>query len=110
MDQEIQKLRVALARLEPGRGRRYSAAHKTRIVAEATELRRRGRGWQAIGRLLGVPHETIRRFARESETPAFIPVEVATPSNAGLVLVAPDGYRLEGLTVADAADLLKRLR
>jgi hypothetical protein len=61
--------------------------------------------------LLGVPHETIRRFAREREAPAFIPVEVAAPPiNTGLVLVGPDGYRLEGLTVADAAEILKRLR
>ena len=43
----------------------------------ATELRRRGTGWQSIGAFFGIPHETVRRFAvREPGATAFVPVVV----------------------------------
>ena len=108
-DGDIQKLRAALARRERGRGKRYAAGLKQRIAEAATVLRGRGHGWQTIGRFLGIPHETARRFSGGS-TAAFVPVEVVGTVSAGLSLVSPDGYRVEGLAVAEVAEILRRLR
>jgi hypothetical protein len=91
MERQIQKLRAALARLERGRGKRYGAGLRQQIAAAATELRRRGHGWQHIGRHLGIPHET-------------------EPKSGGFVLVTSEGHRIEGLAVADVAEILRRLR
>jgi hypothetical protein len=107
---EVHRLRGALARRERGRGKRYTADLKQRIAAAAMALRASGQGWQTIGRFLGIPHETVRRFAGASEGPAFVPVEVVGTVSSGLSLVSPDGYRVEGLDAADIAEILRRLR
>lgn len=110
-DQEIQKLRTALARRERGRGKRYTPTLKQRIAEAATELRRQGQGWQAIGEFFGIPHETVRRFSGASTTTALVPVEIVDErAGASLTLVSPEGYRIEGLGVGDAAEILRRLR
>jgi hypothetical protein len=109
-DGDIQKLRAALARRERGRGKRYSANLKQRIVEAAGVLRRRGQGWQTIGRFFGIPHQTVRRLAGGSTAPAFVPVEVVGTAIGGLLLVSPDGYRVEGLGAAEVAEILRRLR
>jgi hypothetical protein len=110
-DNEIRKLRAALAERESGRGKRYTSSLKDRIAGAATQLRQQGRSWQRIGSFLGVSHETARRFSGASRSPAFVPVEVLeVPSRGGLVLVSPDGYRVEGLGVDEAAAILRRLR
>jgi hypothetical protein len=107
---DIQRLRGALARRARGRGKRYTANLKERIAAAATALRERGHGWQTIGRVLGIPHETVRRFAGASEGRAFVPVEVVDTVSGGLSLVSPEGYRVEGLSANDVAEILRRLR
>jgi hypothetical protein len=110
-DHEIQKLRTTLARRERGRGKRYTASLKQKIAEAATKLRRRGLGWQAIGTFFGIPHETVRRFSGASTTTALVPVEIVDePASAGLTLVSPEGYRIDGLGLAEAAELLRRLR
>lgn len=107
---DIQRLRAALARRGRGRGKRYPANLKQRIAAAATGLRERGQGWQAIGRIVGIPHETVRRFAGATGGRAFMPVEVVGAASGGLSLVSPDGYRVEGLVAAEVAEILRRLR
>ena len=110
-DQEIQKLRAALARRERGRGKRYRPRLKHRIAEAATALRRQGQGWQAIGKFFGIPHETVRRFSGAETTTALVPVEIVDEvACAGLTLVSPEGYRIEGLSVGAAAEILRRLR
>jgi hypothetical protein len=110
-DHEIEKLRAALARREGGRGKRYTASLKQMIAEAATTLRRQGRGWQAIGKRLCLPHETVRRFTGTNSTAALVPVEVVDePATCRLTLVSPEGYRIEGLGVGEAAELLRRLR
>ena|SRR4051794_10602237 len=107
---DIEKLRTALARRERGRGKRYTPNLKQRIAEVARVLRGRGQGWHTIGRFFGIPHETVRRFAGGNAAPAFVPVEVLGTASAGLTLVSPDGYRVEGLSAADVAEILRRLR
>lgn len=109
MDDDVRKLRATLARRERGRGKRYPRVLRERIAAVAGRLRSRGASWHRIGESLGIPHETIRRYARGTGS-AFAPVIVADePASTG-VLVTPSGYRVEGLSVGDLANLLARLR
>jgi hypothetical protein len=110
-DHEIRGLRAALARRERGRGKRYTAGLKRRIADAATQLRRQGQGWQAIGKFFGIPHETVRRFCGAGTTTALVPVEIVDEAaGTGLTLISPEGYRIEGLGVSDAAEILRRLR
>jgi hypothetical protein len=111
VEHEIQKLRTVLARRERGRGKRYTPILKGRIAEAATTLRRQGQGWQAIGKFFGIPHETVRRFCSANSTTALMPVEIVDePRRTALTLVSPEGYRIEGLDVGGAVEILKGLR
>jgi hypothetical protein len=107
---DIHRLRGTLTRRERGRGKRYPANLRQRIGAAATVLRQMVQGWQSIGQLFGIPYETVRRVAGASEGPAFVPVEVVGVPSGGLSLVSPDGCRVEGLSAAGVAEILRRLR
>jgi hypothetical protein len=114
MADEIGKLRQALALLERGRGKRYSAQMRERIRRVGRAMHAAGTGWQRIGTALGIPHETVRRLCRDDAVrDAFVAVDVA-PAPAGstgaITLVTPDGFRIEGLDLAAAHALLARLR
>jgi hypothetical protein len=57
---------------------------------------------------MGLPSETVRRLCEAA--PGFAPVEVVNDAIAReLVLVAPSGYRVEGLDVETVVALLARL-
>jgi hypothetical protein len=107
METEIRKLRASLARREGGRGRRFAPALRRQITAVGRGLRAGGRSWFRIGRELGLPAETVRRLCEAS---GFVAVEVADDVVArNLVVVAPSGYRVEGLDVERVVALLARL-
>ena len=73
----------------------------------------------SVARALCVAPETVRRWgagATRTTATALVPVEVisdeptvAVPPRV-VTVVAPGGYRVEGLTVVDAAMLLRVLR
>jgi hypothetical protein len=115
MSDEIRRLRRVLAAMTRGRGRRYPLAVRQRIGSAAVAARRGGASWQAIGAALGIPHETVRRAAAAAgpagdEGGGFLSVEIAERSTrTQLVLIAPGGYRLEGLDLGASAELLRRL-
>ena len=79
----------------------------------ARRLRQSGLGWHCIGRALGIPNETIRRFCGASSGAgqgAFAPVAVADESGGtAAVLLTLSGYRVEGLNLDQVAQLLIRL-
>ena len=108
MEMEIRRLRAALARREGGRGRRFAPELRRQITAVGRGLRAEGRSWFKIGRDVGLPTETMRRLCEAA--PGFVAVEVADdvrPRN--LTVVAPSGYRVEGLDVETVVSLLARL-
>lgn len=109
MSDEILRLRKVLATMGGGTGRRYSLAMQMRVRTAATRMRADGAGWQAIGKEMGIPHETVRRFCADKTDGGFVPVEVATLASAGMVLVTPNGFRVEGIAVAEAAELIRQL-
>jgi len=110
MSDEILRLRKVLATMGGGTGRRYSLAMRMRVRTAATRMRADGTGWQAIGKEMGIPHETVRRFCADKKGDDFVPVEVATLASTGMVvLVTPNGFRVEGIAVAEAAELIRQL-
>jgi hypothetical protein len=107
METEIRRLRATLARREGGRGRRFAPELRRQITAVGHGLRAEGRSWFKIGREIGLPPETVRRLC---EARGFVPVEIADDAVArDLVMVAPSGYRVEGLNVETVVALLARL-
>jgi hypothetical protein len=112
MDDGIKRLRARLARMQRGRGKRYTPELKQQIAVAARQLRRSGLGWHRIGEGLGIPNETIRRFCGVSGgagSGGFVPVVVADESAGAPVVVTPSGIRVEGLDFEQVALLLIRL-
>ena len=107
MENEIRRLRTMLAGRKGGRGRRFAPELRRQITAVGRGLRAEGRSWFKIGREIGLPAETVRRLC---EAPGFVAVEVAEgPTAHEIVVVAPSGYRVEGLDVETVVALLARL-
>jgi hypothetical protein len=109
MSDEILRLRKALATMGGGTGRRYSAAMRLRVGTAATRMRADGVSWQAIGKEMGIPHETVRRFCSDRTECGFVPVEVARLTSTGMVLVTPNGFRVEGIVATEAVELIRQL-
>jgi hypothetical protein len=108
MQTEVRKLRAVLARREGGRGRRFAPELRRQISVVGRRLRDEGQTWFRIGREIGLPGETVRRLCEAA--PGFVAVEVVDKAVVrALVVVAPTGYRVEGLDVETAVALLARL-
>ncbi len=70
-------------------------------------------GLERFAAELGMSATTLRKWKRDAGagTPAFCEVEVVAPRPAGstLVVYGPSGLRIEGATMADIAELIRRL-
>lgn len=113
MNGELKALGRTLANLRRGNGRRYTPELRAQIAHVASWLRTNGRPWQQVAEEIGIPVETIRGFcgACEKARSGFVAVEVTEPvRRTSITLVSPGGYRVEGLGVDDAAELLRRLQ
>ena len=110
MESDIRKLRAALARRESGRGRRFSPELRRQISGVGRRLRSEGTSWNQIGAALGLPMATVQRLC-EDEAGGFAAVEIVgnARNSAGLVLVTPSGFRVEGLDVHSVATLIRQL-
>ena len=115
LEQEGNRLRIELARLASSvHGRRYTPGVRALILGWVERAKREGISEAECGRRLGIP---VRRFgewrslARREQAHEMVPVEVRdeeTPS-LGLMLVAPSGYRVDGLSVEQAIAMLRAL-
>jgi hypothetical protein len=117
MDDRIGPLRARLHALTRGKastGIRYPATVRAEVVGLVREARTRGIGRARIAVGLGVPAGTIARWQRLAPRRALRPVMLAADAGTppvspspSLVLVTPQGWRVEGL---DVATLLRLLR
>ena len=112
MDHETSRLKRELARVEKGRGKRYPAELRVRVVRWAQRRRAAGASWQQLKRELGQRFDTVRRWCTTSKTPTtrvLLTVSVVTEQSSArsVALVSPSGFRLEGITLAEAAALLR---
>jgi hypothetical protein len=109
LDHALQDLRRELAARDRGRGKRYPVAVRDRAVVWARKQRG---GVVANAAKLGLHAETLRKWltARPSRAVAnaLVPVQViAEPAMRRLSVVSPAGFRVDGLTVDEAAMLLR---
>ena len=114
MDQEAARLRRELGRVEKGRGKRYPAELRARVVAWAARRRETGASWEAIKRELGQQFDTVRRWCVDSaatKSRAIVPVRVVPERKPEreLSVVSPSGFRVDGLSLGEAAALLREL-
>jgi hypothetical protein len=112
MSKEAEKLRRELARVETGRGRRYPTELRQRVVAWAKQRHVEGASWETIKEELGQKFDTVRRWCLAAgSSRALVPVRVvARRTEPRLVsVVSPGGFRIDGVTMAEAAALLREL-
>ena len=116
MKYDVRKLRRRVHALGPRhRGARVPRALRTAIAAYARDEQAGGASCGAIAKRLGVCAESIRRWvgtrsARDSRAGGLVPVHVvAEAAGTTLTVWSPTGYRVDGLSVGAAAELLRRL-
>lgn len=106
----------------PERPRRlaYPLAERQHLLAEVDRFLAQGQTVASACRAAGISDESYRRWKLAEQEPAMRPVEitalvpvrspvVVVPPPTPLTLLAPGGYRLEGLSVESAAALLRAL-
>lgn len=104
-----------------GQSRRqvFTAEERAEYVRRARDLIR-SRGWTiaATAAELGIGESTLSNWFRRVAAAEFLPVAIVSeevvdgecvPVSQRPVLVAPGGYRVEGLDVDGMAELLRRL-
>ena len=113
IDQEARALRGDLAAHDRGSGKRYPEALRARVTAWLRHQVARGAAIQAAAAVIALDNETARRWLRASSSPvtALVPVEVVAAAEMGraVSVVSSSGYRVDALTLDEAAALLRRL-
>jgi len=114
MKTTIDDIRTALVRSNEGVGRPYPARLRAKVLAHAEQRRRDGVALETIAAELGVAVTTLRKWKRHAPaaaSPAFCEVEIVSASapTSALVVHDPAGLRIEGATIADIAELVRRL-
>ena len=116
MQDVIRRLRVqarGFSRGKAPRATRYPREFQSEVVTAARRRRAEGIAVARIARDLGLRTQTLTRWLQDSSRPSLRPVRVLSearpmvPAMTGLVLVAPGGFRVEGL---DADTLVRILR
>lgn len=113
MAEEARALREVVRRLErTAKTTPIPSGVRARIVAFAARARDAGWSLPIVARAVGVSVGSVRNWRHETPGAALVPV-VVTPSRvverAALTVVAPSGYRVEGLDVPTTAALLRAL-
>lgn len=115
---EAEGLRRELRRRDGGRGKRFDAELRRRMVVFAEQRRREGASWKAIATELGACVETVRRWCgvgapitgralRRVEVVADAVHDVRAP--AALAVVTPGGLRIEGIAIDQVIALVRAL-
>ena len=101
------------------------ASLRARAAKVAIRLLERGEALTSVARSLGVSPPTVREWQKlhspgtVEQPSALVPVRVKvvasaptkpSPSRRLVSVTSPDGYRVDDLTVAEAAELLRALR
>jgi transposase len=113
----IEEIRTALVRSNEGVGRPYPTRLRGAVLALAEQQESAGVGLDSFAAEVGVSATTLRKWKRHANggagaaTAAFCEVEIVTPRPAVTTLVVhgPSGLRIEGATIADIAELVRRL-
>jgi transposase len=117
MTTTIEGIRAALVRSGEGVGRPYPVHIRRAVLAHVERRKRAGVGLVTCAAELGVSPTTLNKWKRgapagaDAEPAAFCEVEIIAPRPPASTLVVhgPAGLRIEGATVADIAELVRRL-
>jgi len=116
MNDRATEYRAKLDDLRRRGGKRWRTPPGLRdeIAVWARKRRAEGEVVASIAAAIGLSETTLAKWLGAGGGPGELrPVRVtaagAGPRRSGLVVVTPDGYRLEGLSVDDAVDVLRRL-
>lgn len=112
MTTTFSELREAITRSRTGhKNWRCPAPLRQRIVEFTKAQRQEGLGVLPIAKQLGLSQSGLNRWLEDGSQGKLRPVRIAEAptSQTKIVLITPGGYRLQGLDVASAADLLRRL-
>lgn len=115
---EATRLRNEITRHTNEHGRKFSPEMRSSILVWVERARQEGLTVVEAGRRIGIPspqlHGWITASRRLRKNLALVPIEVAKPrsatSNAHVSLVAPSGFRIEGLTIEQAVEALRVLQ
>jgi transposase-like protein len=117
MKTTVDEIRAALVRSNEGIGRPYPTHVRRAVLAHVARQRRAGVSLETCAAEIGMSATTLRKWKREGaglaaeHAPAFCEVEIVEPRApaSALVVHGPAGLRIEGATMADIADLFRRL-
>jgi len=121
MDKEASQIREAITGLNRRRRtERIPDAIRRAVRSYVRRQRRAGATWRDLAAAVGLSTNTLQRCAARGGATdaagALVAVSVRPPSprkeeetRGGLVLVTAQGMRLEGLGIAEAAELLRAL-
>ncbi len=109
-ESEVARVRTLLGQAR-GRGRRvFSMEAKDAAKALANRAKASGTPLAQLAHRLGLHPMTLGAWTRQPTVFALAQVVDDPPTGAGPVVHAPSGLRIEGLSVAQLAELLGRLR
>lgn len=118
MNDDLRSRAVAAMKSLGKRGRtsRVPVAVREPVLSWVESARRGGRPWREIARELGLSATVLQRWQRSAanHAPAMLPVVVRDVRSQSrdhelVTLVTPSGLRVEGLAIAQAAELIARL-
>src|SRR6187402_3989528 len=115
MEKVREELQLEISKLGPrGRGRGYPKGLMGKLLSYTVAGRRQGAKLVEVAAELGMKSHTLARWLGEKRSSAsFERVEVVAavaPAVARNVIVhGPHGLRIEGLEVADVAELVRRV-
>jgi len=111
MESTREELQKALATIGArGRGKPYPKGLLEQLVAYTVARRRQGAALLTIGDELGISWKTLARWLSErTGTRRFKRVQVIAPSRRDVIVHGPRGLRMEGLSIEDVAELVRRL-
>lgn len=120
MDKEASQIREAMTGLNRRRRtERIPDTIRRAVRSYVRRQRRAGATWRELAAAVGLSTNTLQRCAARGAAAdaagALVAVSVRPPSareeetRGGLVLVTAQGMRLEGLGIAQAAELLRAL-
>ena len=88
-------------------GRRYDKSLKERVMSFVLQERKSGRSWNALGEGLGISIQTLQKWSRDRSSVPSKLLRVRTKPLVGEVsLVSPSGWKIEGLSLSQALELM----
>ena len=115
MENVREELQLEISKLGPrGRGRAYPKGLMGKLLSYTVARRRQGAKLVEVAAELGLKSHTLSRWLGEKRPSAsFERVEVvataASPAARKLIVHGPRGLRVEGLELADVAELVRRV-